>query len=238
MVNLAALRVDRVSVYEVPRRNVIPLVLLAVLAALTGIFAGLAATAAPDSSSLVVQNATGETFGYPDGATNFSMHLISTVSSGLGTGNLSQVRLVDFAGPDRMAVYQTGTHLRLIAVLNQAAINCALDAYTAMVAGTTPWTTSTRSAAGSTYRRTESLAEYSARVPRAVGTECTPRSTVVHGTVLEVATVRSGFLVTLHLTIVVPPQTFNGGTLAARGIEGETLQLLQINQTPVGSLGS
>lgn len=221
------------------RRNVIPLVLLVVLAVLTGVFAALAATAAPDSSSLVVQNAAGETFGYPDGAHSFSMHLVSTVSSGLGATPLSQVRLVDFAGPDRMTVYRTGTHLKLLAVLDQGAINCALNAYTAMVGGTTPWTGNVSStAAGSTYRRTETLTAYSERVPRAVGTQCAPQSTVVRGTVLEVATVRSGYLVTLRITIVVPPQTFNGGTLAARGIEGETLQLLEINGTPVASLGS
>jgi hypothetical protein len=82
------------------------------------------------------------------------------------------------------------------------------------------------------------LAAYAARVPHAVGTVCAPQSTGVRGTVFEVATVRSGYLVTLRVTIVVPPQTFNGGTLPVQATEGETLQLLLINGTPVGSLGS
>jgi hypothetical protein len=220
-----------------PRRNVVPLVLLAVLVVLTIVFAALAATSSPDSSSLVVQNATGETFGYPDGASSFSMHLIETASSGPGVTPITQVRLVDFVGPGQMAVYQVGTHLRLMAVLDQPAIDCALSSYTATVGGTTPWAEGASAASsGSTYTRTESLAAYSARVPHAVRTACAPQATVVRGTVIEVATVRSGYLVTLRVTIVVPPQTFNGGTLAAGGMEGETLQLLQIDRTPVGSL--
>jgi hypothetical protein len=220
-----------------PQRNLVPLALLAVLAVLTVVFAALAAGSSPDSSSLVVQNATGETFGYPDGASSFSMHLIESASSGLGGSPITQVRLVAFVGPAQMAVYQVGAHLRLMAVPDQPAIDCALSAYTAMVGGTTPWAPDGSAASsGSTYRRTESLAAYSARVPQAVGTVCTPQSTVVRGTVMEVATIRSGYLVTLRVTVVVPPQTFNGGTLGAHGIEGETLQLLQINGTPVGLL--
>ena len=222
-----------------PRRNIVPLALLAALAVLTVVFAALAASSSPDSSSRMVQNATGETFGYPDGASSFSMHLIVSASSDLGGTAITRVRLVDFAGPDRMAVYQVGAQLKLVAVLDQPAIDCALRAYTALVGGTTPWAGSGgATSTGSTFRRTETLAAYAARVPHVVGTVCAPQSSVVRGTVLEHATIRSGYLVTLRLTILVPPQTFNGGALAAHGIEGETLQLLQINGTPVGSLGS
>ena len=67
------------------RRDLIPLALLAVLAVLTVLFAALAARSSPDSSSLVVQNATGETFGYPDGASSFSMHLIETAAASTGS---------------------------------------------------------------------------------------------------------------------------------------------------------
>jgi hypothetical protein len=56
--------------------------------------------------------------------------------------------------------------------------------------------------------------------------------------VSELATLRAGYLTALRVTIVVPPQTFNGGTLSAQGVEGETLQLLRINGMAVGSLGS
>jgi hypothetical protein len=142
------------------RRNLIPLALLAVLSVLTVLFAALAASSSPDSSSLVVQNATGETFGYPDGASSFSMHLIETAAASTGSGTTyTQVRLVNFSGPDRMAVYATGAPLKLLAVLDQPAIECARRAYTAMAGGATPWAfsgTSTKAgSAGSIYRRTE-----------------------------------------------------------------------------------
>ena len=224
-----------------PRRKIVPLALLAALAVLTVLFAALAAGSSPDTSSLVVQNATGETFGYPDGAPSFSLHRILSASSGLGTPGtpITQARLVDFVGPNRMVVYQVGARLRLIAVLDQPAIDCVLRGYTAMVGGTKPWAgNGSATSTGSTFRRTESLGTYAARVPYLVGTVCAPQSTVVRGTVFEVATVRAGYLVTLRVTIVFPPQTFNGGTLEARGIERETLLLLQINGTPVGALGS
>jgi hypothetical protein len=223
------------------RRNLIPLALLAVLAVLTVLFAALAASSSPDSSSLVVQNATGETFGYPDGASSFSMHLIETAAASTGAATTyTQVRLVNFSGPGRMAVYGSGAPPKLLAVLDQPAIDCARRAYTAMVGGATPWAfsgTSTKAgSAGSIYRRTESLAAYSSRVPRATSSVCAPQTNVVRGTVYELAIVRSGFLVSLRTAIVVPPQTVGGGTLAAHGVVGEILQLLQINGTPVGSL--
>jgi hypothetical protein len=215
------------------RRNIVPLAILAVLAVLTVVFAALAATAAPDSSTLVVQNAAGETFGYPDGASSFSMHLISSVSTGPGGGGVSQVRLVNFNGPDRIAVYQTGAQLRLLAVLTQqSAISCVLNAYAAMVGGTTPWA---GTGTPSLYRRTETLAAYSSRVPHQSGTLCVPQPALVSGSVSELATVRSGYLVSLQLYIAVPTQTLRGTTITG-GVEGEALRLLQINGTSVGSL--
>ena len=223
------------------RRNLVPVALLAVMAVLTVLFAALAANSSPDSSSLVVQNAAGETFGYPDGASSFSMHLIETAAAGTRSATTyTQVRLVNFSGPDRMAVYQTGAQLKLLAVLDQPAIDCVRRAYTAMVGGGAPWVFSGTSAkagsTGSIYRRTESLAAYSSRVPRATSSACAPQTNVVRGTVDELAIVRSGFLVSLRTTIVVPPQTVAGNTLAAPGVVSEILELLQINGTPVGSL--
>ena len=147
---------------------------------------------------------------------------------------------MNFSGPDRMAVYGTGAPPKLLAVLDQPAIDCVRRAYTAMVGGGAPWVFSGTSAkagsAGSIYRRTESLAAYSSRVPRATSSVCAPQTNVVRGTVDELAIVRSGFLVSLRTTIVVPPQTVAGNTLAAPGVVSEILELLQINGTPVGSL--
>ena len=72
------------------------------------------------------------------------------------------MRQVGYVPPDRMAVYQVvGTQTKLLAVLDQAAVTCALSAYTAVVGGTTPWTGN-----GTTYTRTESLAAYTGRIPR------------------------------------------------------------------------
>ena len=70
--------------------------------------------------------------------------------------------------------------------------------------------------------------DYSARVPRASGTTCQPVPTPVHGTVDEQAVVRAGYLITVQLRIIVPPQTLANGTEAAHGIEGEILHMVQI----------
>jgi hypothetical protein len=215
-----------------PRRNVIPLVLLAVLGVLTALFAALAVSASPGSATVTVQNASGATFGSPTGAASFSMNLINTLSSGPNTGTLTQARLIDYVPPDRMAVYQAGPRRTLLAVLSPAAVTCALSGYGTIVGGTTPWT-----AEGTGFGRTESLMTYSARVPHPVGRTCEPKPTPVHGQVFETAVVKGGYLVNLHLTIVVPPQTLDDGTQAAHGIEGETLQLLQVNGTPTSALG-
>ena len=49
---------------------------------------------------------------------------------------------------------------------------------------------------------------------------------------------RSGYLVGVRLTVVVPPQTLPNGSTAAHGVEGEALVMVQINGTRVRSLGS
>jgi hypothetical protein len=218
----------------VPRRNLIPFALLTVLALATLGFAVLGASSAPSAATLTVQNASTETFGSPTGSTSFAMDLVGTLSAGAGTGTITQVRLVAYVPPWHMAVYQVGARsTRLLAVLDQTAITCALSAYTSIVGGTTAWT-----ANGSGYTRTETLAAYSARVPRTTGTSCEPHPTSVHGQVLEKAIVRSGYLVGVRLTVVVPPQKLSNGTEAAHGAEGEVLVLLRINGTPTRSLGS
>jgi len=217
----------------VPRRNLIPFALLAVLAAATLAFAVLGASSAPGAATLTVQNASTQTFGSPTGATSFAMDVVNTLSAGAGTGTISQARLVAYVPPQHMAVYQVaGRSTRLLAVLDQSAVTCALSAYTSIVGGTMPWT-----AAGSTYTRTESLAVYSARVPRTSGPSCSPQPTAVSGRVQEIAVVRSGYLISIRLTVVVPPQKLSNGTEAAHGAESEALVLLRINGIPTRDYG-
>jgi hypothetical protein len=217
----------------VPRRNLIPLALLAVLALLTLLLAVLGASSAPSAATLTVQNASGKTFGSPTGSTSFVMDLVDTVTTGATTGTLTQVRQIDYAPPNRMAVYQVGSKLRLLAVLNQSAITCTLSAYTTLVGGGAPWVPS-RGA----YTRTESLADYSARVPHVTPSSCAPSPSTVHGQVHEKAVIRSGYLIGVRLTVVVPPQTLSTGGAAAHGTEGEAVVMVRINGTRVRALGS
>ncbi len=217
-----------------PRRNLIPFALLGLLGLLTLLFAVLGASSAPSGATLTVQNASTRTFGSPTGSTSFAMDVVNTLSTGTRTGTITQVRQVGYVPPDRMAVYQVvGTRTKLLAVLNQAAITCALSTYTAIVGGSTPWTGS-----GTTYTRTESLDAYTGRVPRPAAASCIPEATSLQGQVLEKAVIHSGYLVGARVTVVVPPQRLSNGQQAAHGTEREALVLLQINSTPVRNLGS
>jgi hypothetical protein len=216
----------------VPRRNLIPFVLLAVLG-LGGLgFALLGASSAPSGATLTVQNGSTRTFGTPTGSIPFAMDLVNTISAGGTQGTISQVRQVDYKPPARMTVYQeSGSSSKLIAVLTPSAIACSLSTYTAVVGGPTPWTKS-----GSAYVRTETLEDYDARVPAATGTACVPRTSTVLGTVKERAAVRGDYLVGVRLTVVVPPQTLSNGQRAATGVENQALVLLEINGTRTAEL--
>jgi hypothetical protein len=217
----------------VPRRNLIPFVLLAALG-LGGLgFAVLGASSAPSGATLAVQNGSARTFGTPTGSTSFAMDLVNTISTGGSKGTVSQVRRVDYKPPSRMAVYQeTGSNSKLIAVLSPSAAACTLSTYTAIVGGSTPWTPS-----GKAFVRTETLAAFDARVPTATATTCAPRSSTAQGTVKELAAVRGGFLVGVRLTVVVPPQMLNGQS-ATSGVENQALVLLQINGIRTSTLKS
>lgn len=217
-----------------PRRNLIPLVLLAVLGLGGLAFAVLGASSAPSGATLAVQNGSARTFGTPTGSTSFAMDLVNTISAGGSKGTISQVRQVDYKPPSRMAVYQeTGSSSKLIAVLSPTAVACSLSTYTAIVGGSTPWTPN-----GTNFVRTETLAAYDARVPAATATTCVPRASTVQGTVKERAAVRGGFLVGVRLTVIVPPQKMQNGRPAANGVENQALVLLQINGTQTSSLKS
>jgi hypothetical protein len=218
----------------VARRNLIPLVLLAVLSAGALGFAVLGASSAPSGATLTVQNSSIRTFGTPTGSTSFAMDLVNTISAGGAKGTISQVRQVDYRPPDRMSVYQeAGSSSKLIAVLTPPAIACSLSTYTAIVGGDTPWTGN-----GTAFVRTESLATYDARVPAPTSTACVPRATSVQGTVHERAVVHAGYLVGIRLTVVVPPQTLANGQHAPNGTENQALVLLQINGTRTAALSS
>jgi hypothetical protein len=218
----------------VPRRNIIPLALLAVLALGTLAFAVLGASSAPSGATLTVQNASVRTFGTPTGSTSFGMDLVNTISAGGSNGTVSQVRQINYTPPSRMTVSQiAGSNSKVIAVLSPSAISCSLSAYTAIVGGSTPWTPS-----GKAYVRTETLAAYDARVPRATATSCEPQTTSVQGQIEERAAVQAGYMVGVRLTVVVPPQTLPNGKRAANGVEDQTLVILEINGTLTRALGS
>jgi hypothetical protein len=214
-----------------PRRNLIPLMLLAVLVVGTAVFAVVGQTSAPKASTITVENATAKTFGSPTGSTSFLMDLVNTLSAGPKAGTLSQTRLLDYVAPDRLLIYPVGTKSRVPTILHQPAISCALSAYTAMVQGPTAW-----NANGETYTRTESLADYTARVPRTGGTTCEPQALTAQGNVDETVVIRSGYLVAARFRIVVPPQTLHSGQTASHGIEGETLVFIQIGSVQVRTL--
>lgn len=215
-----------------PHRNLIPLVLLAVLGLGSLAFAVLGASSAPSGATLAVQNGSARTFGTPTGSTSFSMDLVNTISSGGSNGTISQVRQVDYKPPARMTVYQeTGSSSKLIAVLNPSAVACTLSTYTSIVGGSTPWTPN-----GSAFVRTETLAAYDARVPAPTSTTCVPGASTVQGTVKERAAVRGDYLVGLRLTVVVPPQKMQNGQAATSGVENQALVFLQINGTRTTTL--
>jgi hypothetical protein len=214
-------------VSAVPRRNLIPLALLAALGLAALAFAVLGASSAPSGATLTVQNGSTRTFGTPTGSTSFTMDVVNSVSSADTSGTVSQERLVRFVPPDRMLVYQeVGSTSKLIARLSPSTIPCTLSTYTALVGGPTPWT-----ASGSAFVRTETLQDFAARVPAATATTCAPQPTPVQGKVHETASVREGYLVGVHLTVVVPAQRLANGARTTHGVENQALVMVEINGT-------
>jgi hypothetical protein len=218
----------------VHRRNLVPLVLLAVLGVGALGFAVLAASAAPSGATLTVQNGSVRTFGTPTGSTSFAMDLVNTISAGGSKGTISQVRQVVYRPTNRMSVYQIkGSSSTRIQVASPSTIPCTLSTYTAIVGGSTPWTPD-----GKAFVRTETLAAYDARVPVSTTTTCSPRASTVQGTVKERAAVLDGYLVGVRLTVVVPPQKMANGRPATAGVENQALVLLEINGTRTATFHS
>ena len=206
-----------------PRRNLVPLVLLAVLAVLTAVFAVVGAASAPTATTIQVQNAAAKTFGTPAGTNSWVMELITSANVGSGTGNgTTQERIIAYTAPTRMVVYNVaGSSAKLAGVLHQPAISCVLSSYSAMLQGQGAWQQK-----GGTYTRTESLAAYSARVPHANGTNCEAVTSTTQGQVHETAIVRSDYLVAARAQVVVP----------THGTQGETLVFIRIGAVPVRTL--
>jgi hypothetical protein len=200
------------------QRSQVPLALLTVLAVLTAGFATLALLTSPRAADLTVQNGTAETYA----SSSFSLTLTSTVSSGPGSGVLSQVRLVTYKAPDHMVAYQVTPEKKLLGSLNAAAIAKVLTGYAAVTSGATPWQSD-----GSHFTRTESLVTFSARVSHQPSAQ---------GKVYETAVVHSGYLVYVNLHVVVPNQTTAGGQQAPGGVVGEIFHVLKINGTPTPAL--
>ncbi|HEX4161942.1 MAG TPA: hypothetical protein VHZ05_05555 [Acidimicrobiales bacterium] len=205
-----------------PRRNLVPLMLLAVLAVLAAGFAVLGAMSAPTSTTIQVQNAADKTFGTPTGANSWIMELVTSVNVGVGTANGTTERLIDYSAPDRMVVYDvSGSSAKIAGVLRQPAVSCVLSSYSAMLEGEASWNQK-----GSTFKRTESLADYSARVPRASGAICKAVASTTQGQVHETAILRSDYLVAARAQVVAP----------AHGSQGETLVFIRIGNVPVRTL--
>ena len=221
-----------------PRRNLIPFLLLAALGVGGLAFAVLGASSAPSGATLTVQNGSARTFGTPTGSTSFAFDLVDTISTSAGPsgwtgskGTIRQVRQVDYKPPSRMTMYQeTASGSKLIAVLSPSAAACRLSSYTAIVGGSPPWTPS-----GTAFVRTETLAAFEGRVPAAAARTCASRPSNVPGTVEERAVVRGDYLVGIRLTVDVP-QSLANGRHAASEVENQSLVLLQINGTPTSAL--
>ena len=206
-----------------PRRNLVPLLLLAVLAVLTAVFAVVGAASAPTATTIQVQNASEKTFGTPTGANSWVMELYTSVNVGVGTANGSTERLIQYIAPNRMVVYDVvnGTSARLAGVLHQPAVSCVLSSYAAMLQGQGSWKQK-----GQTFTRTESLADYSARVPHANGPSCEAVPSTTPGQVHETAVLRSDYLIAARAQVVVP----------ARSVQSEVLVFAKIGDVLVKTL--
>ncbi|HEY1831536.1 MAG TPA: hypothetical protein VGG38_14970 [Acidimicrobiales bacterium] len=207
------------------RRHYIPQLLLAVLTVLVAVSALIAVSEVPGSGSIVVANATAATFGSPYGSVGFDMDLTSSVSSGHGSGVISQERAIQFVPPSKMIVYQlSGSTVSILGAVPAAGIDGVIESYAAVTGGSATWV-----AHGSTYTRTEPLNTFSERV------ENKPSD---RGTVHETADVRSGQLVYVNVRASVPKQTLTSGARAVGGIEGETFALLKIGSKTIAVRGN
>jgi hypothetical protein len=199
-------------------RRFIPEIILAVLTLLA---AGAIVVGLHDSTPSVngtVQSATAATYGAPLGDHSFSLDLTNSVSSGNGTGFISQVRRVVYTPPSRLTVYETSPSTRALGTVSAVNAQADLASYAAATAGDVTWTQH-----GTQFTRAESLTSYSLRVHQ---------GTSVHGTMYERAVIRGGDLVSLNLRAVFPRQRLASGKIASAGVVGETFTLRTIDGSP------
>jgi hypothetical protein len=207
------------------RRHLIPQLLLAVLTVLVAVSAFIAVSEVPGSGNITVANATAATFGSPYGSVGFDMDLTSSVSSGQGSGVISQERAIQYIPPSKMIVYQvSGSSVTILGTVPATGIDGVIESYAAVTGGTATWV-----GHGSTYTRTEPLNTFSERV------ENKPSD---RGTVYETADIRFGELVYVKVRASVPKQTLTSGARAVGGIEGETFAMLKIGNKTIAGRGN
>jgi len=196
------------------RRNQIPLLLVGALGVITAAFMVLGILLVPNGEDRSVRDATSATFG----ASSFTLQLTSSVSSGPGTGTLTQVRLITYSAPYHMVVYRESPNRALLGNLNASAIDAVLAGYSAVTGGDVSW-----GGGSSRFTRTESLVNFTARVSHRQSAK---------GKVYETAVVHNGYLVYVNLNVIVPNQAVAGGGQAPGGVVGETFRVLRINGSP------
>jgi hypothetical protein len=196
------------------RRNQIPLLLVGALGVVAAAFMVLGILSVPNSGDISVQDGSAATFN----ASSFTLELTFTVSSGPGSGVLTQIRRITYSAPDHMAVYRETPNPGLLGYVNAAGIAKVLNGYTVVIQGDTPWKGS-----GSHFTRTESLVTFTARVSHKQSAQ---------GEVFETALIHNGYLVYVNVKSVVPNQTVAGGGQAPGGVVGETFKVLSINGNP------
>jgi hypothetical protein len=148
---------------------------------------------------------------------------------------VSQQRILRYAAPmNRIAVYQptSSGNSQPLGVVQGASVSCALSSFSTLVGGSTAWA----AAGGGSYTRTESLAEFSARVPDTMSPTCAPQQSRTDGQVSERALVKSDYLVAVGVTIVVHVGASKTGGPAGRIVQGQELEMIEIGNTPVRTL--
>jgi hypothetical protein len=194
-------------------RRRIPLVFLAVLTALTAVFAVLALTEAPTTANLDVQNGTNETFRYSQ---QFLLDRTTTASQNQTAAALSSTQLVSFTAPDHLTVYKTQPKIQILKSFRGQTTAVVLRAYAAVTTGSTPWVQR-----GGHFTRTESLPTFFHRVSE---------QSSLPGKVIETAIVRGGYLVYVHLLEIT------SGTGPGNGVYTETYAVLRVNGTTASKL--
>jgi hypothetical protein len=175
------------------KRGHIPHVILAVLTILALGAIALALSEAPNAASETVQNATSATFGSPLGSQSVSLDLLSSVSAGQGAGTLNQLLKITYVAPNSMTVYRATAPAANLGKVPIGRIIGTIEGYAAVTGGTAAWVQH-----GDHYTRTEALVPFYRRVFD---------KTSLPGSVYESATVRNGYLVSLHFNVVVQHQT-------------------------------